>query len=73
MRKFFPLCTTLFAVVLWMSASPVLAQSVLWVGPSGSDSNACTQTSPCATFQGAINKGSVSQINCLRMESWELV
>jgi hypothetical protein len=55
----------LFTMALLMLANPVMAQNVLWVGPSGSDGNACSQTSPCATFQGAINQGSVSQINCL--------
>jgi hypothetical protein len=35
------------------------------VSPNGLDSNACSQTAPCGSFQGAINKGSVSQIKCL--------
>jgi hypothetical protein len=52
-------------MVLLISASPVLAQNVMWVSPVGSDSNSCSEASPCASFQGAINKGSVSQINCL--------
>jgi hypothetical protein len=65
MRKIILFCATLFATVFLMSANPVHAQNVLWVGPNGSDGNACSQTSPCATFQGAINQGSVSQINCL--------
>jgi hypothetical protein len=65
MRKVTLLCARLFTMVLLISASPVRAQNVLWVGPGGSDSNACSQTAPCATFQGAINAGSVSQINCL--------
>jgi hypothetical protein len=52
-------------MVLLFVASPVQAQSVLWVASNGSDANACSQTSPCATFQAALNKGSVSQINCL--------
>ena len=65
MRKIILLCATFFTTALSMSASPVQAQNVLWVGPNGSDGNACSQTSPCATFQGAINKGSVAEINCL--------
>ena len=65
MRKLILLCTSLCAMVLLISASPVRAQNVLWVSTSGSDANVCSQTSPCATFQGAINKGSVAQINCL--------
>jgi hypothetical protein len=46
-------------------ANPARAQSVLWVASNGSDANPCNQTAPCASFQGAINKGSVTQINCL--------
>jgi hypothetical protein len=65
MRKLVLLCTTLFTVVLSMSASPVWAQNTLFVSPVGSDANGCSANSPCATFQGALNKGSVSQINCL--------
>jgi hypothetical protein len=52
-------------MLLLMSAGPVRAQSVLWVAYNGSDANACTQAFPCLTFQGAITKGGVSQINCL--------
>jgi hypothetical protein len=65
MRKIILLCTSLCAMVLLISAGPARAQNVLWVGPTGNDINACSETAPCATFQGAINKGSVSQINCL--------
>jgi hypothetical protein len=62
MKKFVQLCAAFFAMALLFSASPVMAQ--LWVGPNGSDANACTQTSPCATFQHAVNNGAF-QINCL--------
>jgi hypothetical protein len=55
----------LCAVALLAFASPVRAQSVLWVSADGSDGNACSETSPCATFAGAIAKGNVAQINCL--------
>jgi hypothetical protein len=65
MRRIILLCASLFTMVLFLSAGAARAQSVLWVGPTGSDSNACTTTAPCATFQGAINKGNVAQINCL--------
>lgn len=65
MRRFVVLHAFLCAIVLWFSASPVMAQSLLWVGPNGNDNNACTQTSPCGTFQGALNKGNVFQISCL--------
>jgi hypothetical protein len=65
MRKLILSCTSLFAMAVLLLASPVRAQSVLWVGPNGNDNSACSQTAPCATFQGAINKGSVSQINCV--------
>ena len=64
MRKLILLCALVFATVLLISASPVMAQYVSWVGPNGSDNNACTQTSPCQTFEGAISKGS-TEINCL--------
>jgi hypothetical protein len=65
MRKVILLCATFFTMALLISTSPALAQSVLWVGPNGSDSNACSTAAPCATFAGAYGKGSVSQINCL--------
>jgi hypothetical protein len=65
MRKIILLCTSLFAVVLLFSATPVRAQSVVWVSATGSDANNCLQTTPCATFQGAYNQGNVAQINCL--------
>ncbi len=62
MRKVVLFCASLFTMVLLFSASPVMAQ--LWVSPNGSDANTCDQTTPCATFQRAINVGA-SQINCL--------
>ena len=65
MRKLILLGTLLCAMVLSISASPSRAQNVLWVFSAGNDANPCTQVNPCATFQGAISKGSVSQINCL--------
>jgi hypothetical protein len=65
MRKLILLCASFCSMVLLFSASPARAQSVLWVASNGSDANACGQITPCATFQGAINKGSVSQINCV--------
>src|SRR5258708_1536931 len=70
MRKLVLLCTTLCAILLLISASPVHAQNVLWVSNVGLDANPCSKTSPCATFQGAISKGSVSQINCLSSGSY---
>jgi hypothetical protein len=37
-----------------------------WVSGKGDDANACTRTTPCKTFAGAITKTSVSgEINCL--------
>jgi hypothetical protein len=65
MRKFVLFCTSLCAMVLLISADPARAQSILWVAPNGLAANVCSQVSPCATFQGAINKGSVAQIKCL--------
>jgi hypothetical protein len=64
MRKLILLCVSLCSMALF-AASPARAQSVLWVAATGNDANNCSQGSPCLTFQGAINKGSVSQINCL--------
>src|SRR5258708_33592745 len=64
MRKFIPL-SLLCAMVLAISASPVRAQSVLWVSATGNDAAACSQAAPCLTFAGAISKGGVAQINCL--------
>src|ERR1700704_1233924 len=61
MRK----CILLCAMVLAISATPVQAQNVLWVSATGSDAAVCSQAAPCLTFQGAIDKGNVSQINCL--------
>jgi hypothetical protein len=72
MRKLFLLCIPLCAMVL-MSASPVRAQNTLWVSASGNDSNICSETAPCLTFQGAINKGSVTQINCITSGSYGTV
>ena len=65
MRKLSVLCTSLCAMVLLISVGPARAQSILWVAPNGLDANVCSQVSPCATFQGAINKGGVAQIKCL--------
>ena len=66
MRKI-KLCVSFFTMVLLFSADPVMAQQ--WVGPTGSDGNACTTAAPCATFQRAINVGA-SQINCLGSGSY---
>jgi hypothetical protein len=65
MRKLILLCASLCSMVLLFSANPAQALQVLWVASNGSDANNCFVTSPCATFQGAINKGSVVKINCL--------
>ena len=71
MRKIILLCASLFAMVLSISLSPAMAQA--WVGPNGSDANACTEAAPCATFQGALDKGNISQINCLGSGSYATV
>jgi hypothetical protein len=65
MRKLVSLCTSLGATLLLISAGPVRAQNVLWVSANGNDANSCSQAAPCLTFQAAINKGNVAQINCL--------
>jgi hypothetical protein len=64
MRRLMLLCASLWAMALVVPASPAHAQNVSWVSPNGSNSNTCSQTSPCATFAGAISKGG-NQINCL--------
>jgi hypothetical protein len=68
MRKFVPFCASFFTMALLFLASPATAQ--LWVSPTGNDANVCSTASPCATFQGAISKGTVSQINCLASGSY---
>jgi hypothetical protein len=64
MRTLFSLLISFFAAAM-IFASPVRAQNALWVSATGNDANACDQTAPCRSFQGAINKGNVTQINCL--------
>jgi hypothetical protein len=51
-------------MALLLPAGAARAQA-LFVANNGLDSNPCSKTSPCATFQGAINKVNVSTINCL--------
>jgi hypothetical protein len=63
MRKLVLFCISTFAMMLLFSESPVQAQTVLWVSATGSGSS-CTQTSPCATFQTAINAGA-NEVHCL--------
>jgi hypothetical protein len=64
MRKLILFCASLFALAFVVLARPANAQTILWVGPSGIDTNSCSQTAPCATFAGALGKGA-TQINCL--------
>jgi hypothetical protein len=65
MRKFIMFCASLFTMALLIFASPVWAQNVSWVSPTGNDTNnPCGETTPCETFAGAIHPG-VVQINCL--------
>jgi hypothetical protein len=65
MRKFIMFCASFFTMALLIFASPVRAQNVSWVSPTGNDTNQpCGETTPCATFAGAIHPG-VVQINCL--------
>ncbi len=65
MKKLIVVCVSLLVVGFFTATTPVHAQNLAWVSPNGSDSNTCAQTSPCATFAGAISKGGVAQINCL--------
>ncbi|MGA2257289.1 MAG: hypothetical protein ABSG53_21750 [Thermoguttaceae bacterium] len=65
MKRLMLLCASLCTVAFVVPAKPVHAQNLAWVSPNGNDSNTCSQTSPCATFAGAIAKGGIAQINCL--------
>jgi hypothetical protein len=51
MRKLMLLCASLCAMAFVVPASPAHAQA--FVKTTGSDSNPCTQASPCLTFQRA--------------------
>ena len=64
MKKFALCLASLCSMFLLVSVGSVQA-SQLWVSATGNDTNACSQTAPCLSFQGAYNKGSVTQINCL--------
>jgi hypothetical protein len=63
----------LFAATVVLSAflnvAPLFAtqpQPVTWISSTGSDTNACTAASPCATFDTALNSLiSGGQINCI--------
>jgi hypothetical protein len=50
-----------------LHAAPAHADSApFWVSHSGSDSNACTRASPCATFNRALSvTGDGGQVSCL--------
>jgi hypothetical protein len=63
-RKLILPCASLCALAFVVLAEPAHAQTILWVGPNGIDTNSCSQTAPCATFAGALGKGA-TQINCL--------
>jgi len=65
MKKLMLVCVPLLAMAFFTATTPVHAQNLAWVSPNGSNANSCSQTSPCATFAGAISKGGVAQINCL--------
>ncbi len=45
----------LFLLFVFVTAAHATQASQTFVSASGSDSNPCTQASPCATFQAAIN------------------
>ncbi|MBV8566649.1 MAG: hypothetical protein JO273_14445 [Methylobacteriaceae bacterium] len=66
--KSFVLSLALLGVAVTLSSpSPALAQnSRSWVASFGSDANACTRTSPCASFSGALSKTNAGgEINCV--------
>ena len=59
-------------LMLGLSAAPAHAQlNRTWVSSTGSDSNTCSQASPCATFSGAHGKTNAGgEINCLNSGSY---
>jgi hypothetical protein len=63
MRRLVLLCTSICAMLLLISASPVRAQTTAWVAANGSGAS-CFEVAPCATFAAAIATGA-NQINCL--------
>ncbi len=65
MRKLVLLCASLCAMAFVAPTSPAHAQIRYWVANYGQDSNNCSETSPCATFAGAIAKGGAGEIDCL--------
>jgi len=65
MRKLVLLCASLCAMAFVVPTSPAHAQVRYWVANYGQDSNNCSETSPCATFAGAIAKGGAGEIDCL--------
>jgi hypothetical protein len=64
MRKLVLLCAMLSAMAFVVPMSLAHAQNLAWVASNGNVANTCTETSPCATFAGALAKGP-AQINCL--------
>ena len=65
MRKLVLLCASLCAMAFVVPTTPAHAQIRYWVASNGADSNSCSETSPCATFAGAIAKGGAGEIDCL--------
>src|SRR6266478_4102295 len=53
----------------FLVASPAQAQATrTWVSGTGDDANPCSRSSPCKTFQGALNNNKTAaggEINCL--------
>jgi hypothetical protein len=64
MRKLVLVCAMLSAMAFVVPMSLAHAQNLAWVASNGNVANTCTETSPCATFAGALAKGP-AQINCL--------
>ena len=67
MRKLVLLYASFCAVLVLISASPVQAQTIAWVSPTGSNTGStCSETAPCATFQYVLSAVTgVTNINCL--------
>jgi hypothetical protein len=46
--------TSIFALTLFAVASALAQNNISWVASTGSNSNACTRTAPCLSFQTAL-------------------
>jgi hypothetical protein len=54
--------TSIFALTLFAAASAVAANNISWVASTGLDTNNCTRTAPCHSFQTAHDNTSTGGI-----------